>query len=172
MELENIKTGNGESGEGSSNANENGTGADTQKSFSQEDVNNIIKERLSRERSKMEKEYEEKEKLAKMSADEKSQHELNKRADELSKREKELFQKELKLQALEKLNEKELPKSLLDVLDYSSAENCNVSIDKIEKAFKESKAKASSNILGGFTPNNTGISNSPSDPFLQGLKRN
>lgn len=82
------------------------------------------------------------EKLKKMNADEKAKYEQDKRTKELDKREKDITTRELKAQAYETLAEKNLPKELIDALNFSDAETCNASIEAVEKAFQNAVKKA------------------------------
>lgn len=82
------------------------------------------------------------EKLAKMKSDEKAKYEQEKRIKELEKRERDITTRELKAQAYETLAEKNLPKELIDALNFSDAETCNASIEAVEKAFQNAVKKA------------------------------
>ena len=82
------------------------------------------------------------EKLKKINADEKAKYEQDKRSKELDKREKDITTRELKAQAYETLAEKNLPKELIDALNFSDAETCNASIEAVEKAFQNAVKKA------------------------------
>lgn len=92
------------------------------------------------------------EKLKKMNADEKTKYELDKRAKELDKKEKDITTRELKAQAYETLAEKNLPKELIDTLNFSDAEACNASIEAVEKAFQNAVKKAVDDRLKGSKP--------------------
>lgn len=101
-----------------------GTG---EKTFTQDDVNRIIGERLAKEKAKGEA--------------------------EISKREQELAQRELRMTAKETLSTKGLPADLLDALNCSDRETMEKSIATIEKVFNEYKANATRNIkFKGFQP--------------------
>lgn len=89
------------------------------------------------------------EKLAKMNADEKAKFEEQKRIAELEKREKEITTRELKAQAYETLASKNLPKELIDTLVFTDAEQCNKSIEAVEKAFQAAVEKAVNEKLKG-----------------------
>lgn len=89
------------------------------------------------------------EKLAKMNADQKAEYENQKRLDDLAKREKDITTRELKAQAYETLAEKGLPKELVEILNYSDAEQCNKSIEAVEKAFQSAVEKAVNDKLRG-----------------------
>ena len=55
---------------------------------------------------------------------------------ELEIREREIAARELKISALEKLNEKGLPAGLSALLNYDDAESCAASIDAAEELFR------------------------------------
>lgn len=103
-----------------------GTG---EKTFTQEDVNRIVQERLAKEK-------------AKSSGD----------AD-FAKREQELVQRELHMSAKEMLSEKGLPVQLFDALNCTDEETMKKSITTIETVFNEYKANATKQIkFKGFQP--------------------
>ena len=101
----------------------------------------MIQDRITREQAKWEKKVQdertEAEKLAKMKADEKLKYQQEKRDKELAQREKDITTRELKITSSETLAEKNLPKELVNIVNYDSAESCNNSIDVIEKAWTE-----------------------------------
>ena len=78
-----------------------------QKTFTQDDVNRIVGERLSKDRSRNEADF--------------------------VKRENDLKQRELAMTAREMLAEKGLPKDLADILKFSDEETLKTAIDKIQK---------------------------------------
>ncbi len=103
-----------------------GTG---EKTFTQDDVNRIVQERLAKEKAR------------------------NSGEADFAKRERELAQRELHMAAKELLSEKGLPVQLFDALNCTDGETMKKSIATIEKAFNECKANATSNIrLKGFQP--------------------
>ena len=110
------------------------------KTFTQEEVNKIVEQRLAKEKKRAEQEKAEAEKLAQMNADEKAKYELEKKIKELEDREAELSKKELQNTSLDILVEKgystSTSKQLLAFLDYSNADNCKVSIDNLDKVLK------------------------------------
>ncbi|MCX0353271.1 DUF4355 domain-containing protein [Clostridium perfringens] len=77
------------------------------------------------------------EKLAKMNAEQKAEYEQNKRIEELDRREKEITTRELRATAYTTLAEKNLPKELVEILNYEDAESCQASIENIEKIWTE-----------------------------------
>lgn len=162
---------NGGSGTGADGGNGEGTGEGTQgqeggdKSFDdvlkdkkyQSEFDKRVAKALETAKSKWETDYQAKiqeakteaEKLAKMNADQKAEYEKQKREDELAKREKDITTRELRATAYETLAEKNLPKELVDILNYESAETCNKSIEAVEKAFQSAVEKAVNDKLRG-----------------------
>lgn len=136
-----------------STSNEKTETNQSEKTFTQKDVDKLIQERVAREQAKWEKKVQdertEAEKLAKMNADQKAEYEKQKREDELAKREKDITTRELRATAYETLAEKNLPKELVDILNYSDAEQCNKSIEAVEKAFQSAVEKAVNDKLRG-----------------------
>ncbi|MCM1221960.1 MAG: DUF4355 domain-containing protein [Lachnospiraceae bacterium] len=111
-------------------AADQGTG---EKTFTQEDVNRIVGERLAKEKAK------------------------NSGEADFAKREQELAQRELHMSAKELLSEKGLPVQLFDALNCTDEETMKKSIATIEKIFNEYKANAASNIkFVGFQPGASG----------------
>lgn len=93
-----------------------------EKTFSQDDVNRIVGERLAKERAK---------------------------ADAAAaEREKQLAAREMRLTAKETLNEKGLPGYLVDALDYTSEETMKKGLELIEKAILGSKPKIETKCIG------------------------
>ncbi len=141
------------------NNDNNGSNEDKQDqptSFSQEDLDKAVKDGIETAKKKWEEEQNNKqseaEKLKKMTAKEKEEYQQQKREDDLLKREKALAERELRATAKDTLAEKGLPTALAECLDYSSAENCNKSIDEVGKAFEKAVQDAiADRIKGGKT---------------------
>ena len=114
-----------------------------QDKYYQSEFDKKIAKALETARTKWEKEAEEKrteaEKLAKMNAEEKHKYELDKLAKERDEATSRLNAYELKEQAIKIANEKELPISLLNVIDYTkeNAESIKTKIDEIEVVYKQ-----------------------------------
>lgn len=96
---------------------------DGEKTFTQEDVNRIVGERLAKERSK--------------------------READLLKREQELQHKEFLLIAKSKLQGKGLPLELVEALNTSSPEAFDKSLEIMEQQFKQKTTQPSPEALGG-----------------------
>lgn len=88
-------------------ANNNGE----QKTFTQDDVNRIVQDRLAKDRAKA--------------------------SEELGKREQELNDREFRLNSRQKLIDRGLPEDMLDVLNCSSEDAFNKALDKLEAFIKE-----------------------------------
>lgn len=92
------------------------------KTFTQEDVNRIVGERLAKDRAKND-------------------------AD-LIKREQELKQRELAMTAREILSAKGLPKDLAEILRYSDEESLNKSVDRIKELIEKETDSKGFKVLG------------------------
>ena len=82
-----------------------------QKTFTQDDVNRIVQDRLAKDRAKA--------------------------SEEMSKKEKELAQREFRLNSRQKLIDRGYSESLLDALNCSSEEAFNKALDIIDSLIKE-----------------------------------
>lgn len=138
-----------------------------ERTFSQDDVNNIVEKRLAKERNKLEKQWQEKFnaleesiKLSQMSETEKVEHEYNKRIQALEEREKALQEKENAYNKQQYHNEitsqlkaKGLPVDMADLLVGFDAETVASKIASMEQSFTtqvnssiEAKVKASASV--------------------------
>lgn len=113
------------------------------KTFTQDDVNRIVGERLAKEKVKGEQ--------------------------ELSKKEQELTRRELLLTAKETMTAKGLPVELLDALNCSDSETLNKSINIIEKHLKstETNKEAPAVKFKGVTPGVSSGTPLPNDDPLR-----
>ncbi len=82
-----------------------------EKTFTQDDVNRIVQDRLAKDRAKS--------------------------SEELSKKEEELLQREFRLNSRQKLIDRGYPEDILDVLNCSSEEAFNKALDIIDGLIKE-----------------------------------
>lgn len=87
--------------------------------FTQDEVNDIVQKRLAKERERLSKIFQEEKQLS-----------------ELEERERNVLKRELRADAIEELNKRELPTRLADLLDYSSEENFNSSMAEITAIFR------------------------------------
>ena len=107
------------------NNNQNPDGAG-EKTFTQEQVNQIISDRLARDRAKGEA--------------------------ALAEREQQLAQRELLLNAKEKINELGLPMELLDALNISTPEALEKSLNTVKAVLEKQKSEAQPIKFRGVTP--------------------
>lgn len=149
----------GDNDQNDSSENEDGGDDESQeqtKTFTQDEVDNIIKGRLAKERKSWEKQLvdqqTEAEKLASMSEKEKKQYQEQKRAKDLEAREAAITRRELTAQAKEQLADKGLPVTLAEILNFSDAESCSKSIETVEKAFQSAVEKAVEDRIKGGKP--------------------
>lgn len=89
-------------------------GENTGKTFTQEEVNQIVSNRLKEEREKMKKEQD----------------------ASFAEREQKITAREMRMNALEKLQEKGLPSSLVDAINCSDDETMTKSIDILMQTYK------------------------------------
>lgn len=131
---------------GAEGADDESKDAGASKTFTQDDVDKMVQDRITRERKSWEKKLAdqktEAEKLANMSEAEKKKYQEQKKTSNLEEREAAITRRELTATAKEQLADKGLPISLADVLDYKDAESCKKSIDSVAKAFQEAVEKA------------------------------
>lgn len=161
-------TGTAPQGDGQQQTNNNNP-APTGKTFTQEEVDRMISERLARQQKKFDNEKEEAAKLAKMNADQKAEYAAKKREEELKARETAIQQKELRFEALNILEEKGLPSKLVDCLNLTSADTCKASIESIQTAFSEAVTAAVDARLRSNDPPPFSGGNKPVDAFLAGF---
>lgn len=117
------------------------------KTFSQEDVNKIINERLKKEKEKSQKQFE--------------------------TMEKEFQQKELNLKAKEILTAKNIPHELLDVLKFDDEATLNKAVGVLETSFKtgQSDVRIEGTIAGNSNSNSTAKSNDDLIRKAMGIKK-
>lgn len=99
-----------------------------EKTFTQEDVNRIVGERLAKEKAK------------------------NSGEVDFAKREQELARRELHMTAKELLSEKGLPVQIVDALNCADEETMKKSIETFEKVFADYKANATQVKFKGCRP--------------------
>lgn len=146
------------------------------KSF-QSEFDKRIAKALETAKTKWYAEYEKKledvkteaQKLAKMNAEEKAKYEQEKREAEYQKRLRNLTTRELKAEAYETIAEKGLPKELVEILNYESAETVKASMEAVEKAFQTAVEKAVNEKLRGKGAPRSG--NDDGSSFEQALRK-
>jgi hypothetical protein len=128
----------------------------TAKTFTQEELNAIIDKRLERERkdaqARIDKAVTEAQKLAKMNAEERLEHERKAREAALKEREAEITKRELRAEAKSQLSDKGLPVELAEVLPYTDADTTNAALAAVEKVFRQAVEKGVNERLKGNAP--------------------
>ena len=119
---------------------------------SKEEVNAIVNDRLARERKKAENEKEEAKKLAIMSAEEKAQYEFNKRVEELEAREREIARKELENEASSQLKDLGINVNAVKFVMGNDAETTHSNIKAFASLVSEIKESTKKDLLRGTTP--------------------
>ncbi len=101
--------------------------------FTQDEVDKIINQRLSRERKKLEEVIKE-------------------HTETHLEREREVLKRELRLDARGFLEEYRIPLDVLDLLDYTDKESCVASLEKVTTAMLKALEKAVNDRLRGDGP--------------------
>lgn len=156
----------GESGEGA--GGEGGAGGDTPPSFDdflktggnqaefdrrvQKAVNTAVTKAQEKWQALADDKLSEAEKLAKMTKEEKAQYMQQKREKELTDREAAITRKELMAEAKNNLASDGLPQELAEVLDYSDADTCKKSMEKVKEVFQRAVETAVEEKLKGGKP--------------------
>lgn len=157
----------GGSGEGA--GGEGGTGGDTPPSFDdflktggnqaefdrrvQKAVNTAVANAQEKWQVLTDDKLSEAEKLAKMTKEEKAQYMQQKKEKELSDREAAITRKELMAEAKNTLASDGLPQELAEVLDYSDADTCKKSMEKVKEVFQRAvETTVEEKLKGGKPP--------------------
>lgn len=156
----------GGSGEGA--GGEGGAGGDTPPSFDdflktggnqaefdrrvQKAVNTAVTKAQEKWQALADDKLSEAEKLAKMTKEEKVQYMQQKREKELTDREAAITRKELMAEAKNTLASDGLPQELAEVLNYSDADTCKKSMEKVKEVFQRAVETAVEEKLKGGKP--------------------
>lgn len=156
----------GGSGEGA--GGEGGAGGDTPPSFDdflktggnqaefdrrvQKAVNTAVTKAQEKWQALADDKLSEAEKLAKMTKEEKAQYMQLKREKELTDREAAITRKELMAEAKNTLASDGLPQELAEVLNYSDADTCKKSMEKVKEVFQRAVETAVEEKLKGGKP--------------------
>ena len=156
----------GGSGEGA--GGEGGAGGDTPPSFDdflktggnqaefdrrvQKAVNTAVTKAQEKWQALADDKLSEAETLAKMTKEEKAQYMQQKREKELADREAAITRKELMAEAKNTLASDGLPQELAEVLNYSDADTCKKSMEKVKEVFQRAVETAVEEKLKGGKP--------------------
>ena len=128
---------------------DNPEATDADKTFTQDELDHIVQERVKRAVAKAQKDAEDKikqaqsegERLAKLTKDERAKEEEAKRLADLEAREKAIAVKELRIETQSLLSDEGLPIEFLDVVMADTAESIKENIASIRKVFDEAVEK-------------------------------
>ena len=128
---------------------DNPEATEVDKTFTQDELNHIVQERVQRAVAKAQKDAEDKikqaqsegERLAKLTKDERAKEEEAKRLADLEAREKAIAVKELRIETQSLLSDEGLPIEFLDVVMADTAESVKENIASIRKVFDEAVEK-------------------------------
>jgi hypothetical protein len=136
----------------------------------QERIDNIVKTRIDRERKKFEetlkKELEERDRLTKLSAEEKEKELTTKYEKELEAKAKDIAIRENRLEAIELLSEAKVP---IDLVKYVVDEDKDVTLEKTEtfiKNYQESVNQTVAEQLKGKPPKDISVNSDKPQPKI------
>ena len=140
------------------------------KSYSEADV----EAKIAEAKAAWEAEQQEKQRLAKLSPEERAKAEGEAQAQELTKLRTELLQRDLKDAALKKLTDEGFPVGLADLLTYTDQESMEKSLKHTQEVFKGALEAAVKERLRGKTPEGLGggakAENTVKDQIAQGIR--
>ena len=138
------------------------------KSYSEADV----EAKIAEAKAAWEAEQQEKQRLAKLSPEERAEGEAQ--AQELTKLRTELLQRDLKDAAVKKLTDEGFPVGLADLLTYTDKESMEKSLQQTQEVFKSALEAAVKERLRGKTPEGLGggakAENTVKDQIAQGIR--
>lgn len=150
-----------------------------EKVFTQDEVNQIIADRLKRQKDKLEKaaeeerkKQEEAEKLKKMSEDDRNAFELKKAKEELATAQKQINRYKMKQQASEMLGEQgiQLSEAQLDLVVSDDAEATLGKVKDLTSIIADQKEKQRQQMLAGKTPSVAGANKDELKSKIDGIK--
>ncbi|MGY0372482.1 DUF4355 domain-containing protein [Clostridium sp. JNZ J1-5] len=123
-----------------------------EKTFTQEELDKIIEKRLARALKKADEERQEAERLAKMSAEERTKAEFEREKQKFDEERKQYQREKLELQVIKELSGKNLPTDFSKYLLGEDAETCMANIKTFEVEWQKAIEKAVNEKLKGNTP--------------------
>lgn len=130
--------------------------------FTQAQVDEMMKQRVAREKEKSDKAVEEAKKLAKMNADQKRDYQLEKLKTENESLKAVQAHDEMKTEASKQFKDAgigNVPDSVLEISARDTAENTSDAIKALTDWFNGAKEAAITELLKGKTPKVTGLTN-------------
>lgn len=152
-------------GENGMNQNQQG---DEPKTFTQDEVNEIMSKRLNEKSAKDEAKFEKRlaeaqkewERKAKLSDEERAAEAQKAKISELEERERKITMRERRTEAVEKLAAKEIPSEFVDYVVDADAEKMDSNIEGLSKVWNSALEKGVKAKLAGKTPEDVGGNNS------------
>ena len=153
-------------------AGENGINQNQQgnepKTFTQDEVNEIMSKRLNEKSAKDEAKFEKRlaeaqkewERKAKLSDEERAAEAQKAKISELEERERKITMRERRTEAAEKLAAKEIPSEFVNYVVDADAEKMNSNIEGLSKVWNSALEKGVKAKLAGKTPEDVGGNNS------------
>lgn len=149
---------------------------ETPKTFTQEQLDKILSERLAKERAKSEEDSKKKleealaeeRRLAKMNQEQRDKELTEKKAKEIEAQRKDLTIRENKLSGIEKLNELKVPIKFIDFVVNEDAEVMQKNIDSLSAEWAKALTEEIKNLSANEAPeapNKTKISDSTFKPM-------
>ena len=132
---------------------------ETEKTFTQDEVNKIVQDRLAKEKAKNEKAQEEAKKLAKMNAEQKNQYMVEQLQKELEEYKTKEAKNDMIKEANSMLKEADinLPDEVVAMLIGDNADDTKICVDSFSKDFKTAVERAVNEKLKGKTPKQKSI---------------
>ncbi|MEY8355250.1 DUF4355 domain-containing protein [Lachnospiraceae bacterium 54-53] len=141
---------------------------ETGKTYSQADLDAAI----AKAQADFETRAKEKERLSKLSPEERSKAETEAKDKEVSDLKAQLLARELKETALGALSKDGFPVELAGILDYTSKENMEKSLSTVQDVFKQALAAALTEKLRGKTPAGLGDASVSENSLRDQIARN
>lgn len=129
----------------------------SEKVFTEAEVNELLQKetdkRVTSALTKQKNKYDEAQKLADMSLDEKSKYTLSKREEELAERESKILKQELLNEVSKQMTEKNLPSEAASFLVAQDAEQSAMNINKFQELFQKAVQLEVTKRVSVGTPN-------------------
>lgn len=144
--------------------NTGNNGGQGEKTFTQDELNDVVSNRLKAEKEKTEKATqaaiaeavrkatEEAERKAKLSSEEREKEEAAKRQHEFEKKELEVTIRERRIEAKSLMQEKNIPLELVDFIVDPDEKKTKENVETLEQAFNKAVEKAVSDKVAGKAP--------------------
>lgn len=121
-----------------------------EKTFTTEEVNEIVQRRLAREREKLSKAFQE-----------------GTKESDLEERERRILKRELRADVLETLAENRMPAGLADLVNYDSKEDCEKSLKVVSTVFNQAVNEAVRGKARQSTPIESATHYAKGDPLAK-----